>query len=119
MTKFEKDPEMEIAREAISHDQFLNPKPEFLAKLERQHASYTLHMSVQKKSEDEESIEHSQEEKAPLAKLRLIRPQLRNVSGSSPDCSPQLNKKRTSMSEPKETQSLVKRGIKKTKKITK
>ena len=38
VTKFEKDPEMEIAREAISHDQFLNPKPEFLAKLERQQA---------------------------------------------------------------------------------
>jgi hypothetical protein len=38
VTKFKKDPEMEIAREAISHDQFLNPKPEFLAKLERQQA---------------------------------------------------------------------------------
>jgi hypothetical protein len=76
-------------------------------------------MSVQKKSEEDESMEQSQEEKAPLTKLRLLRPQLRNVSGSSPDCSPQLNKKRTSMSEPKEAQSLVKRGIKKTKKITK
>ena len=38
VTKYEKDPEIKIAREAISHDQFLNPKPEFLAKLERQQA---------------------------------------------------------------------------------
>ena len=57
--------EMEQARETISHDQFLNPKPEFLAKLERQQAKFTLHMSVQRKDEDDESLEHSFEEMAP------------------------------------------------------
>lgn len=55
--------QIEEAKESISHDQFLNPKPMFLEKLERQREKYTLHMSVKKANEDdespEESVEHS------------------------------------------------------------
>ena len=54
VTKFqagEQDPEKEQARETIAHDQFLNPKPEFLAKLERHKALFTLNMSIQRINE--------------------------------------------------------------------
>lgn len=47
------------ARESISHDQFLQPKPGFIEKLERQKQKYTLHMSVQRNPEDDESGEAS------------------------------------------------------------